>query len=57
MEEYAYFGHYGGTVLVLGGSHLYGCQQVLLAIGAQCAYGQLATGEDYWLRQSFEHEA
>ena len=57
LEEDTNLGHYWCTVGALGGGNLYGGDEVLLAVGAQCSNGQLAAGEDDGLHKVLEHEA
>ena len=51
VEVDAHLGHHCGAVLMLGAGHLDARYQVLLAIGAQHADGQLAAREDDRLRE------
>lgn len=57
FEEDADFGHYRGAVGVLGGGYLDGGDEVLFAVGAQGADGELRAGEDDGLGEVFKHEA
>ena len=54
-EEDAHLRHHRMAFLVLGRCYLHRRDQVLLAVGAQLADRQLATGEDDGLRQVLQH--
>ena len=57
VEEDAYLRHHRMSLLVLCRSNLNGSHQVLLAVGAQFADRQLASGQNHRLGQILEHEA
>ena len=56
VEVDAHLGHHRRAVLMVGSCHLDAGDEVLLAVGAQHADGQLAAGEDDGLRQVLEHK-
>ena len=55
-EKYAYLGHHGAPVAVLCCCQFNGGQEVLLAVGAQDTYGELAACQDDGLVQVLQHE-
>ena len=57
FEEDADFGYHGRTVGTAGGGNFDGGDEVLLAVRAQGADGQLRAGQDDRLAQVFQHEA
>lgn len=57
FEKDAHFGDDGQAVGTLGGGNLDGGDEVLLAIGAQGADGELRAGEDDGFGKVLEHEA
>ena len=57
LEVYAHLGYHGRAVGAAGRSNLYGRDEVLLAVGAQHADGELRTGQDDGFGQVLQHEA
>ena len=43
VEKNAYLGHHRASFSILGRSNLYGCHQILFAVGSQFTDRQLAT--------------
>ena len=56
VEEDAHFRYAGMALGVLGGGNLHGPYQVLLAVRAGYADGQLASGEHHRFGEPFQHE-